>query len=132
MLALSISHQHDRRANPIGQPGHFTAVIHPGFHNGSPTAAMKTEQRMRHADVVVEIAFRSMDVLRTPMSCENRLHHLRGRCFAVAAAHRCERNAKAAAPSPRNQSVSPAAVFHHKLRNVQPGLRVFNHQAECA
>ena len=51
---------------------------------------------------------------------------------AMAVRESKERNTETAAPSPCNQSVSPTAVFHHKLRNVQSSLYVFDHQAECA
>ena len=117
MLALRVRQEHRIGANPVRKACEFSGMVHPGFDNRVLGAVRKTEQRLRHAHVVVEISRGRCGPIAVRRS-QNRRDHLRGGGFAVAARDRDDAGAEFAAVPRGDRSVGFDRVGNDELRDV--------------
>ena len=92
-------------------------MIHPSFDHGGAVLEAQAQKRLRHAHVVVEVAFGGEHSVVAPARAQNRGDHLRRRGFAVAAAHGNEAERVAGAPALGGKPESGAHVRDDNLCN---------------
>ena len=96
----------------------FMQMVHAHFQHRITVMGVETQQHLRHANVVVEIALGGEHAVAvTTMRRQNGAQHFLDGGFAVAAGEGNNRQRKAAAPELRELCVCPQRVTHHNLRN---------------
>ena len=115
VLALGVVDQRHNGLNQFGQVGNLARVVHAQFHHPHGVGCLQAQQRERHANIVVEIAF-SGKRLRGLPGPQDRRDHLGDRGLAVAAGHGDQRQLKLGAPS-----CSQLAQRQPGVRHFQPG-----------
>ena len=101
MLALRVVDQRDGRRGEHGQLGDFAAVIHAELDRSPAVLGSQTEQRQRHADVVVQVAGGGQYRRFAGVLAQDRGDHFLHRGLAVRAGDGDEDGRKARAPAAR-------------------------------
>ena len=104
----------------MGQIGDFAGMVHAQLDHADLVRSAQAQQRQRHADVVVEIAFGRQSRLRFP-GPQNGRDHLRDRGFPVASGDGNQRQAELRTPAGGKLAQRQPGVSD--FETGQPGLR---------
>ena len=122
MLALGVVHHGDRRRGDFREQRGFARMVHAQFDHRQLMRGVQTEQRERHADLVVEVAGGRQARVLAERGGEDRRDHFLDRGLAVAARDGDERHAELAAPAARERAQRDARVGHAQRGHV-PAFR---------
>ncbi len=135
VLALRVVDQADGGRGDGGELGDLADMVHAELDDAGEVPGLvvlaQAQQRQRHADVVVQVAFGREGRIGLP-GAQDRRDHLRDRGLAVAAGHRDQR--KVAAPSPSRRQLAEGAprVGHLQAGQAGFGQPVFGHACNRA
>ena len=115
VLALRIVHQRYSGLGHSSKPRDFSWVVHPHFNNGNLMARVQTQQRQRHANVVVEVALSSQHRLG-PVGAQHRCDHLRHRGLSIASSHGNQGQIELRSPAACQRAQSNARVLNDQPR----------------
>ena len=124
VLTLGVVDQGHRGRGDARQQRDFARVVHAQFHHAGLVPALgvlaQAQQRQRHADVVVVVAFGGQRIVAQPGPQDGR-DHLRDRGLAVAAGHGDQRQVVLAAPGGGQEFQRALHVGHLQSRQAGCG-----------
>ena len=129
VFTLGVVDERDRRRSDGGEGSGFSRVIDPQLDYRRAMVPAQFQQRLRQADVVVEVALGRKRVRLAEMLAQDRGDHLLDRGLAIGADDCHHRNVEALAPMCGEPSERETRVFDDEKRKVS--LRSIGFLGDC-